>query len=213
MAQSPPSTNVTANFPFPLLTPFATDLSPPTHTTLRVLQKEMNANAISVHSNDGGGRHGHLTLTISAVRYLVVATVAFPAPVAPTIAPVIAAGASSAAIGEAVRQHQENVRVFQRYHDTDRALVRCIIAATPSTYIEALSHDEFGYATVTSLQLLTHLHTTYGVMTAADIDANMARMNNPWSPPTPIEVLFKQLEEGQRFATLAAEPIADSQLA
>jgi hypothetical protein len=53
----------------------------------------------------------------------------------------------------------------------------------------------------------------YGVMTAADIDANMVRMNTPWSPPTPIEVLFKQLEEGQRFATLVAEPIADSQLA
>jgi hypothetical protein len=179
MAQPPPSTNVTANFPFPILTPFATDLSPPTHTTLRVLQKEINANAFSVHSNEGGGQHGLLPLTIPAARYLAVANVVFPAPAAPPISPVIAAGASSAATGEAVRQHQESVRVLQRYHDTDRALVRCIIAATSSTYIEALPDDEFGYAMVTSFQLLTHLHTTYGVMTAADINANMVRMNTP----------------------------------
>jgi hypothetical protein len=40
----------------------------------------------------------------------------------------------------------------------------------------------------------------------------LARMNLPWAPPTPIEVLFKQLTEGQRFALAAAEPIADTLL-
>jgi hypothetical protein len=47
---------------FPQLTPFATDLQPPTHGSLRVLQRELNSNAMSVHSNYGGGRYGHLTL-------------------------------------------------------------------------------------------------------------------------------------------------------
>jgi hypothetical protein len=79
------------------------------------------------------------------------------------------------------------VHVFQRYHDTDKALVRAIIAATPDTYIESLSNPEFGYANVTALQLMTHLKTVYGTMTAADRDANLARMTTPWFPPQPMD--------------------------
>jgi hypothetical protein len=152
-------------------------------------------------------------LTMNNIAYTALPhTVAYPAPVAPPATPVIPAGATSAQINEAVRNHQEEVKVFNRYFDTDRALVRLIIAATPDTYIKALLDPMFGYANVTTLSLLTHLKTTYGEMTAADREANLARMNAPWSPPSPIENLFDQLEEGQRYAVLAAEPIADSQL-
>jgi hypothetical protein len=91
--------------------------------------------------------------------------------------------------------------------------VRAILGATPGNYIVTLSDPDFGYANVTTIQLLTHLLNTYGTMTSADRDANQARMSAPWSPPTPIEALFHQLEAGQRFADRAAEPIADTQLA
>jgi hypothetical protein len=203
MAQ-PPTASITSNFPFPELTPFATDLQPPTHGSLRVLQRELNSNAMSVHSNYGGGRYGHLTLTMDNIAYTALPhTVAYPAPVAPPAAPVIPANPTSAQINEAVRNHQEKVKIFNRYFDTDRALVRLIIAATPDTYIKALLDPMFGYANVTTLSLLTHLQTTYGEMTAADREANLARMNAPWSPPSPIENLFDQLEEGQRYAVLA----------
>jgi hypothetical protein len=207
------STGVTANFPFPVLTPFATDHQPPTHTTILLLQRELNSNAMSVHSNDGGGLHGHLTLTVTPQRYLNIAGAAnaFPVPVAPV--PLINPAGTQIQVAEAIRQHAEQVRVFTRYHDTDKALVRAIIAATPSTYIDALADAELGYANVTTLHLLQHLQDTYGIMTAADRDANLARMVAPWSPPQPIEALFKQLDDGQRLATMANEPIADTQLA
>jgi hypothetical protein len=204
---------VTANFPFPLLTPFATEHQPPTHTTILALQRELNSNAMSVHSNDGGGLHGHLTLTVTPQRYLNIAGAgnAFIIPIAP--APLINPAGTQIQVAEAIRQHTEQVRVFARYHDTDKALVRAIIAATPSTYIDALADAELGYANVTTLQVLQHLQDTYGVMTAADRDANLARMVAPWSPPQPIESLFKQLDDGQRLAVMANEPIADTQLA
>ena len=111
------------------------------------------------------------------------------------------------------RRHAELVRVFQRYHDTDKALLRQIIAATPSTYIDALCDPEFGYAGITTLQMLTHLHNTYGQLTGADRDANLARMNASWAPPVPIEMLFKQLTDGQRQAAAGGEPIPDTQVA
>jgi hypothetical protein len=209
------TTAVTANFPFPSLTPFATDRQPPTHSSLLLLQKELNANAMSVHSPRGGGLHGHLTLTVTGARYAIITNAAppFVVPPAPPADPVIPAAATAAQISEAVRQHHEQQRTFQQYHDTDKALVRLILAAGPDTYIEAMADPELGYARVTALTLLTHLKTTYGTLTAADRDANLSRMTTPWGPPSPIEALFTQLEQGQRLADLANEPIANSQLA
>jgi hypothetical protein len=154
------STGVTTNFPFPLLTPFATAHQPPTHNTILLLQRELNSNAMSVHSNDGGGLHGYLTLTVSPQRYLHIAGAGnvFPVPVAP--APLINPAGTQIQVAEAIHQHAEQVRVFTRYHNTDKALVRAIIAATPSTYIDALADAELGYANVTTLQLLQHLQDT-----------------------------------------------------
>jgi hypothetical protein len=169
---------------------------------------------MSVHSNRGGGRHGHLTLTVTAPRYLEIAGAGneFDVPAAPPSEPAIPVTATAAQTSELVRRHQVRLRDFQNYYDTDKALVRSIIAATPLTYIETLSDPELGFAQVTALQLLTHLRTTYGAITAADRDSYHDRMRTPWSPPAPIETLFKQLEEGQRMAALAKEPIADSQM-
>jgi hypothetical protein len=177
-----PSSSVTASFPFPELTRFASDLQPPTYASLQLLQREINSNAMSVHSDAGGGLHGHLGLTITPARYLAVAQVPYPPPPVPPVIPVVPA-APAAAITEALRQHQEQIRIFRLYHDTDKALLRCIIAATPATYIDALSDNEFGFANVTTLALLTHLHTTYGALTPADRDNNLARMQSAWSPP------------------------------
>lgn len=206
-------TNISVNFPTPELTPIATNTTPPTYTSLQVLQKELNANAASVHSNAGGGIHGHLALTMTPAEYLVIAGEAFLAPVAPPVNPVFAAGAAGPVITEANRQHLENIRIFQRYHNVDKALLRQIIAACPPSYINALSNPVLGFASVTCLQMLTHLKTTYGRITMAEKEANQIRMAAPWHPPTSIELLFLQLIDGQRLATAASEPITDAQLA
>jgi hypothetical protein len=205
--------SVTANFPTPTFTPFATSLQPPTYHSLQVLARELNGNAQSVHSTGGGGLLGHLTLTVSAAAYLALAGVPFVVPVAPPAQADVPVGSTAAPIADIHRQHQEDQRVFQRYHDVDKALVRLIIAAAPPTYIDALCDPDYGFGAVTTLQLLTHLRTTFGSITLLDRDANLARMAAPWSPPTPIELLFKQLTDGHRMALASGEPIADSQLA
>jgi hypothetical protein len=154
----------------------------------------------------------NLTLTFTPARYLQITQVAFPVPIAPPVVPVLPA-TPAAAITKAVRLHTEAQRTFKLYHDTDKAHLRIIIEATPATYIEALSDTEFGFANDTTLQMLTHLRNTYGALTPLDRENNQVRMTKPWMPPVPIEVLFKQLEEGQRFAAAAAGPIVDSALA
>jgi hypothetical protein len=71
---------------------------------------------MSVHSNDSGGLHGHLTLSVTAAKYLTVAGVAFPAPVAPPANAVIPVGATAAIIGDTVRM---TVIVYCLYRDLE----------------------------------------------------------------------------------------------
>lgn len=135
------------NFPTPVLTPTATLTCPPTFQSLQLVQKELNANATSVYSNRGGGLHGHLTLTIPAPAYLALAGVAFLVPAVPGPTPDMPAGATQFQIAEAIRQHTENNKAFQRYHDVDKALRKLLIAATPAIYIELLSDPDYGFGT------------------------------------------------------------------
>jgi hypothetical protein len=103
--------------------------------------------------------------------------------------------------------------VFTLYHDTDRALVRLLVAACPSTYLQALRDPVYGFGPTTTLQMLTHLTATYGTCTISDRNTNMQTMLAPWSPPTPIEHLFQQLADGARAAADNGEPIPVTQQA
>ena len=60
---------------------------------------------------------------------------------------------------------------------------------------------------------MTHLWKHYGTIEVSDLTANEEAMKADWNPPTPIEDLFKQLREGQKFAKLGNETISDDQLA
>ena len=75
-----------------------------------------------------------------------------------------------------------------------------IIEAMLLCYINALSHPTLGFATITCLDLLTHLWNMYGTITQAELDENVKCMNTPWSPPTPMETLFKQHTNAHAFA-------------
>ena len=59
---------------------------------------------------------------------------------------------------------------------------------------------------------MQHIWKTYGKIDDADHTLNEQRMKAPWSPPTPIEALFDQLDDGQLFASKGNEVIDDSQL-
>jgi hypothetical protein len=59
-----------------------------------------------------------------------------------------------------------------------------------------------GVGSKTVLQLLTYLHTTFGSISEKELEQNSARMQLQWNPPTAIEALFLQFENGVSFATV-----------
>jgi hypothetical protein len=204
--------SVTANFPFSVLTPIATINSTPSFLSIRTVQQQLNSNAASVHSYEGGANHGLLTLTVTPQAYLQIAGVPFVQPPIPPAHPNLQGLNTAAQIAQAVREHIEDKRTFLEYRDTDKALVRMLMDATPVQYVQALADPVLGFSAITCLQILTHLHAEYGQISLHDTEDNNERMNAAWNPPTPIEDLFSQLDNGVIFAQAAGEPIVDRQV-
>ena len=94
----------------------------------------------------------------------------------------------------------------------DKALFRQIVEAIPDVYLASLKHHKLGYATVTTLAALQHLCAHFGTVTDKDMNSNIDRIEKPWDTSLPIEVVFKQIDDGQAFATEHDEPLFDSQL-
>jgi hypothetical protein len=155
------SDDVEKDFPHPELTPHAEVT--PTHLTLKTLHCKLNANAAAIRSNHGGGQHGLLSLVVPPATYATFPnTVPFVAPANPGPEPVHPAGATGPAIAEINRSYLARLDEFNTYDSTDKALKKLLIKAIPKTYIDYLSDETLGYATCTTLNLLTHLDTTYG---------------------------------------------------
>jgi hypothetical protein len=194
--------SITASFPIPVLTPIATSTSPPTYATIRLAQTQLNSNAITVPSYEGDGIHGHLALTLSPAAYLLLSGgIPFVAPVNGPRQPVHPVPATGPQIAEINRIFYDNQFVFRTYMETDKALRNQLLAAVPPDYLRGLADAELGLGGVTCLTILTHLWATWGTITQSELDANTLRMHTPWNPPTPIDKLFTQLDDGVRFAT------------
>jgi hypothetical protein len=194
--------SITASFPNPILSPIATVTSPPTYATIRLAQTQLNANATTVPSYAGDGIHGHLALTLLPAAYLLLSgDIPFIAPVNGPINPLHPPNATAPQISEINRIFYENQLTFRTYQETDKALRNQILLAIPADYLRELADPELGLGSVSCLQILTHLWTTWGTITQTELDANALRMAAPWHPPTPIDKLFTQLDDGVRFAT------------
>ena len=129
-------------FPHPTLSPPITmSTTEPTCESLRNAQTQLNANAASVHSNSGGGRHGHLVLTMPPAEFaLYPSVVAFNAPVCPPDHPVHPLQATQPQITEINCLHKAMHHIFHTYDDLDKDLKTQIIQATPLCYINVLHH-------------------------------------------------------------------------
>ena len=197
------ASSITASFPIPVLTPIATITSPPTYATIRLAQTQLNSNATTVPSHEGDGIHGHLALTLKPAAYLLRSGgIPFIAPVNGPRQPVHPVPAGTAAqIAEINRVFYDNQATFRTYMETDKALRNQLIAAIPADYLRGLADPELGLGSVTCLTILSHLWDTWGAITQIELDANSLRMHTPWHPPTPIDKLFTQLDDGVRFAT------------
>jgi hypothetical protein len=186
-------------------TPLSKDIVP-THLTLATLHRELNTYAMGIPSNRGGGNHGHLALVMPAADYLTLTAAAYNAPVNPGPNP--APGATQPQITENNRLHAAAMAEHKAHRDTETALKSMLIKAVPLPYIEELQDQVLGFATTSTLALLTHLDTNYGTVSFADLTNNLESMNKPWNGDTPIENLWSQITQAKAYAA-AHNPITE----
>jgi hypothetical protein len=92
------------------------------------------------------------------------------------------------------------------YTNVDKALRNQLQAEVPKVYIIAIFDPIIGIGNMTYLTLRTHLHDTYGTITEAEINRNLDRMKIQCNPPTSIELLFAQINDGVAFTAAGGDP-------
>jgi len=197
------SSHVTLGFPHAALTPLA-DM---TFQSLSLLQRELNANSSSVHSNRGDGLSGHLVLTCRPAEF---ATLISPAIFDPPTNPGTPPTTTSTNRASVLADYNFNLAEFNLYALVDNVLRQQLINAVPNHYISTLLHPLHGFSRVTTLSMLTHLWTNYVTITPAELQANAIALHSPsWIPTDPIESLFIKIQTMADFAEAGGAPIND----
>ena len=114
------------------------------YDTLHLLKNEIKANAISIHSNLGGGQHRHLVLVISLEVYGHVANVAYTLPLHPRNLEIAPTTTKHVADHHMTRTHVESLRVFHEVRGIERTLFQKLVTATDSSYLAALRNRMTG---------------------------------------------------------------------
>jgi hypothetical protein len=62
-------------------------------------------------------------------------------------------------------------------------------------YLDVLNDNMVGFATISARDMLDHLFSTYGNITAVDLEINFENMRRAWNPQQPVESLFKKTQD------------------
>ncbi|CAB9503907.1 hypothetical protein SEMRO_179_G078600.1 [Seminavis robusta] len=108
--------------------------------------------------------------------------------------------ANAMTIAETNRLFAANEKQFLIFRGTETALKKQLLEAVSDTFTKTLKHKMYGYAQVTAREILAHLDAAYGTVDADDIKDNEERMNATWNPSQPIEDLYNQVKDAQKFA-------------
>jgi hypothetical protein len=102
---------------------------------------------------------------------------------------------TAAQISAARHIWEEDVQTFRTYTSVQKALKTQIINVFEPIYLDVLNDDMVGFANIFARDILDHLFTTYGNITAVDLENNFEHMRRAWDPQQPVESLFKQIQD------------------
>ena len=197
------------NFEYPDLTPID---GTPTFNTLQQLIREIKANAMSVHSNLGGGSSGHLGLVINQLEYSSVTPIFFIRPLHPGRLN-IPLNANRDMQEAYIRQHTEQLRIFHEVYGVERALIQQLTKAVQPCYLSALRNRTTGQFTGNLLEILTYLKELYGKITPGELgEMYNDTYNFVYNPSTPVEVIFNKVEDLLEYSQLAGNTYSPNQL-
>ena len=132
--------------------------------------------------------------------YVTLSATAYVTPNEPLLTPDIPSNATSASRQQLRDQHAEEHRIFTNTVNMDDALKTQFLDAVEESYVRELQNHYTGYMGVMTQDLLEHLMDRYSTITAANIKANEARINEALDNSRPIGVFFQRINDVIQYA-------------
>jgi hypothetical protein len=174
--------DVIASFPHPVLPTVQGEAD---YQTIHATRKSLQANSRAIDTHLGGGTLGHLGLIISDASYAMIdpTTDAGPtlwiSPQAPGWAPGRAPAntdGTAAQISAARHVWEEDVQTYRTYTSVQQALKKQIISVFEPMYLDVLNDNMGGFSNISARDMLDHLFSNYGNITAVDLEINFENM-------------------------------------
>ena len=183
----------------------------PNFSDLKILSREIKANAMAVHSTLGGGAHGHLGLVLAPAQYALLSPTPFVRPTFPASL-VVPVGTTAVASSNMERTYKEDIRVFREVTGVENALKQQLTRAVDSAFLDTI-RDQVTFVLVgTIADNLTFLFTTYGKVTPETLNEEFEKVNNTiYNPSLPIDVIFNSIVALAELAEAAAVPYSEQQ--
>jgi hypothetical protein len=194
--------------PHPILTRI---VGKPDPRSLNILEREMYTNCTCATARSiGDNRYGVLALIMSDADYaaLPIPPPPFVPPVHPGAHPGQIPNATVHQITEANRAHLAAAARAESYNSLVTFLLQLLLAAVEPLFFAQLMHRITGFANVTLLGAMTHLRTTYGVITGAMLEDNLTELHKEFVPCVTMESLWQRVNDCQAFV-VEIDPISE----
>jgi hypothetical protein len=110
----------------------------PMFKDIATMQKRLNANFLSIPSNAGGGRHGHLGLLMTVGHYTAISPIPFGASADPGPVALVLLGTEDIVAANMVRMYDEQKRAFNTHINCDETGKELILTAFQNMYTSVL---------------------------------------------------------------------------
>ena len=184
----------------------------PTYATLQRLFTQLIRNATSVSSRLGGGQYGLSGLAEDPAVYLLRTGTHFNRPAYPGELPIYPLGATPDVQATILATWTANTKDFLTVQRAEALLLMLLEKDIEDAYLTGIHDEAHGFGNRTLQDVQRWLFETYRFVGPTDRMNNTAKLTQPIDPTAHIALLFKQIEECQRFAADAGSPFTPQQI-
>ena len=108
-------------------------------------------------------------------------------------------------------QYKESIRLFKEVEGVEKALIQQIVQAVRPDYLNALRNRTTTAITGPVYNIIDHLSTTYGLVTAQMFDEREEEVRKmTYNPTHPIDNIFTAIDDLVNFSELARNIITQT---
>jgi hypothetical protein len=184
----------------------------PNYATLDRLSTQTIRNGATVSSRLGGGNSGLAGLSEAPDLYLLRTGVFFNRPLPSAAQPIFPAGAAEDVRAQITSTWKAATVEWLTVQRTETIQLSMLERALESTYLTGIHDEAHGFGTRNLQDVLRFLFTTYGQIGPDELLRNQTTLCQPVDPNAPLAIIFKQIEDCQKYATAGGVPLTPQQI-